>query len=35
MVSGWPMVLNLDHVNLTDEQFYRLCHANQEIGKLK
>ncbi|MEO0925275.1 MAG: Uma2 family endonuclease [Cyanobacteria bacterium J06643_13] len=23
------VVLNLEQVNLTDEQFYRLCHANQ------
>jgi len=28
MMSGLPMVLSLDKVELTDEQFYRLCQAN-------
>lgn len=27
-MSGLPMVLSLDQVELTDEQFYRLCAAN-------
>jgi Uma2 family endonuclease len=27
-MSGLPMVLSLDRVNLTDDQFYRLCEAN-------
>jgi Uma2 family endonuclease len=27
-MSGLPMVLSLDQVELTDEQFYRLCEAN-------
>lgn len=27
-MSELPMVLSLDRVNLTDEQFYRLCEAN-------
>jgi len=27
-MAGLPMVLSLDRVNLTDEQFYRLCEAN-------
>ena len=31
MISGLPMVLSLDQVNLTDEQFYRLCQANRDI----
>ena len=30
MVAELPMVLSLDPVNLTDEQFYRLCQANQD-----
>jgi len=28
MMSGLPMSLSLDQVELTDEQFYRLCQAN-------
>lgn len=31
MVSGLPMVLKLDQVNLTDEQFYWLCQANRDM----
>ena len=31
MISGLPMVLSLDQVNLTDEQFYRLCQANRDM----
>lgn len=27
-MSGLPLMLSLDRVNLTDEQFYRLCEAN-------
>lgn len=30
MITGLPMVLSLDQVTLTDEQFYRLCLANQD-----
>jgi Uma2 family endonuclease len=26
-----PVVLNLENVELTDEQFYRLCHANRDL----
>ncbi|NJL37180.1 MAG: Uma2 family endonuclease [Leptolyngbyaceae cyanobacterium RM2_2_4] len=26
-----PVILNLDAVNLTDEQFYRLCQANRDV----
>ncbi|WP_204139110.1 Uma2 family endonuclease [Halomicronema sp. CCY15110] len=29
-MSGLPMVLSLDQVELTDEQFYRLCEANPD-----
>ena len=25
------LILNLDTVNLTDEQFYRLCQVNQDL----
>jgi Uma2 family endonuclease len=31
MMLGLPLTLNLDQVNLTDEQFYRLCQANPDV----
>ena len=30
MTTGLPLMLSLDQVNLTDEQFYQLCQANPE-----
>ncbi len=31
MVFTQPVILQLDQVNLTDEQFYQLCQANQDM----
>lgn len=31
MTLGLPLMLSLDHVNLTDEQFYQLCRANPDM----
>jgi Uma2 family endonuclease len=30
-IAMMPVVLNLENVELTDEQFYRLCHANRDL----
>ncbi|MGD1930898.1 MAG: Uma2 family endonuclease [Leptolyngbyaceae cyanobacterium] len=31
MTTGLPLMLSLDQVNLTDEQFYQLCQANPDM----
>jgi Uma2 family endonuclease len=30
MITVEPMILNLKSVNLSDEQFYQLCHSNDD-----
>jgi Uma2 family endonuclease len=30
MITAEPIILNLNAVNLSDEQFYQLCHSNDE-----
>jgi len=31
MITVEPMILNLKSVNLSDEQFYQLCHSNDDL----
>jgi len=31
MITVEPMILNLKSVNLSDEQFYQLCHNNDGL----
>jgi len=29
MITSQPIILNIENINLSDEQFYQLCHSNE------